>query len=103
MLNVQAASWRQTGREVVLQPSAGASNLVLAGHYENLNALPAKFTVNGTECTSTVVGAPAQQVVQVQQAATGKGPGPGKGKGPGKGEGPGKGKGEGPRDDDDDD
>ncbi len=73
VLSADAATWKQTGHDVVVEPSGGAAGIVLAGRYGELNALPAKFSWAGEECSATVLGAPANSapaaanVVQVQQ------------------------------------
>ena len=56
MLDADAATWKQTGRDVVVEPQNGATSVALAGSYGRLNALPAKFTWNGMECSATVLG-----------------------------------------------
>ena len=88
VLSADAAMWKQTGHDVVVEPSGGAAGIVLAGQYGELNALPAKFSWAGEECSATVLGAPAAaNVVQVQQQTAG-----GPAKGPAKEDKGGKGK-----------
>ncbi|GIH05778.1 hypothetical protein Rhe02_38450 [Rhizocola hellebori] len=73
MLSADGAAWKQTGHEVVVEPDGGATNVVLVGSYGRLNALPGKFSWNGAECSATVLGTPADSVVQAQQAAASSG------------------------------
>jgi serine/threonine-protein kinase len=98
VLAADAATWKQTGRDVVVETQPGATSVALEGSYGSLNPLPAEFTWNGTACSATVLGVPAD-VVQVKQAA---GPAPGPSGKPDKGHG-GKGRGDDDEDDDDED
>jgi hypothetical protein len=69
MLDASAATWKQTGRDVVVEPQNGATSVALAGSYGRLNALPAKFIWNGMECSATVIGAPAASLVQIERVS----------------------------------
>jgi hypothetical protein len=109
LVAAQSVSWQQEGQAVTVKPdspaplAAGAEHtFALSGQYDQVNAMPAGFTVGGVICAATVVGAKQPPPVAIPaQAAAGPAEGPAV-KGPAGKPGKGKPKPKGGGDDDDD-